>query len=477
MTVLDEELAAFAQLTVALRQPFYQWWVAVFQAMRALLEGRFGEAEHLAHRAAVLGQRVQDHTSVQSVLFTQLWIIYQEQGRVQELQALQPGGTYFATQYATAPGWQVTPAFLASVLGQEAEARREFEVLAADDFVGLGWDASWLEWDHDALSGLRLPRRCAPGGHPLYPPAPLCRAERGERQESQGVLRPGLLLPGAPGDAARPVGRGRAAFQRRAGAERQDGGTALGGAHPTRLRLHAAGPSPPGRPGEGAGTPRTGACHRAGPRDDRPPGAGPPSPVSSPRGSIPPPGASRQPPPASPQDATRRTQDAPAHVASLEAPGVQNIFRHEGAYWTLAYQGQLCRLKEAKGLHYLATLLRSPGREFHVADLAALTPPTRALWGAPSPTLRPEALAAQHLRVTGPGDAGAQLDARARAAYTQRLEDLQAVLDEAERFNDPERAATARAEIDFLTTQLATAYGLGRRPAKARIPMRRCARP
>ena len=34
MTVLNEELAAFTQLTVALRQPFYQWWVAVFQAMR-----------------------------------------------------------------------------------------------------------------------------------------------------------------------------------------------------------------------------------------------------------------------------------------------------------------------------------------------------------------------------------------------------------------------------------------------------------
>ena len=172
-------------------------------------------------------------------------------------------------------------------------------------------------------------------------------------------------------------------------------------------------------------------------------------------------------PPASPQDATRHTPDAPAHVASLEAPGVQNIFRHEGAYWTLAYQGQLCRLKEAKGLHYLATLLRSPGREFHVVDLAALTPPPPARSGARHPTtLRPEALAAQHLRVTGPGDAGAQLDARARAAYTQRLEDLQAVLDEAERFNDPERATTARAEIDFLTAQLATAYGLGRRPRK-----------
>ena len=144
MTVLDEELAAFTQLTVVLRQPFYQWWVAVFQAMRASLAGRFGDAEHLAHRAAVLGQRVQDHTSVQSVLYTQLWIIRQEQGRIQDLQALQPGGTYFATQYPTAPGWQVTPAFLASVLGQEADARRAFELLAADDFAGLGWDASWL---------------------------------------------------------------------------------------------------------------------------------------------------------------------------------------------------------------------------------------------------------------------------------------------------------------------------------------------
>jgi len=46
------------------------------------------------------------------------------------------------------------------------------------------------------------------------------------------------------------------------------------------------------------------------------------------------------------------------------------------------------------------------------------------------------------------------------------LEDLQAILDEAERFSDPARAATARVEIDFLTAQLATAYGLGRRARK-----------
>jgi hypothetical protein len=72
----------------------------------------------------------------------------------------------------------------------------------------------------------------------------------------------------------------------------------------------------------------------------------------------------------------------------------------------------------------------------------------------------------QHLRVTGSGDAGAQLDARGRAVYIRRVEDLQAVLDDAERFSDPSRAATARAAIDFLTAHLATAYGIGRRARK-----------
>jgi IS1 family transposase len=53
----------------------------------------------------------------------------------------------------------------------------------------------------------------------------------------------------------------------------------------------------------------------------------------------------------------------------------------------------------------------------------------------------------------------------------------------AERFNDPQRAATTRAEIDFLTAELATAYGLGRRPrqgadttAKVRKAVTKCLR-
>ena len=385
MTMLDEELAAFAQLTVALRQPFYQWWVAVFQAMLASLAGRFGEAEHLAHRAAGLGQRVQDHTSVQSVLFTQLWIIRQEQGRVQELQALQPGGTYFATQYATAPGWQVTPAFLASVLGQEAEARREFEVLAADDFVGLGWDASWL-------SGIMMlsqvcvflgdVRRAAILYTLLHPYAGRnvvsgrsLKACYGPVSYYLGLLA--TLL--AQWDEAEQHFNDALALNAKTGARPWEAHTQHDYAGMLLARRH---------PGDQAKAQALLALALATAQDLGMTGLQ--AQVHRLQSPVPEAASRRQEraaslPPASAQDATRHTQDAPAHVASLEAPGVQHIFRHEGAYWTLAYQGQLCRLKEAKGLHYLATLLRSPGREFHVADLAALTaPPTRALWGAPS---------------------------------------------------------------------------------------------
>src|SRR5712692_5121067 len=46
------------------------------------------------------------------------------------------------------------------------------------------------------------------------------------------------------------------------------------------------------------------------------------------------------------------------------------IFRKEGEYWTLGYGDKSFRLKDTKGLGYLAHLLRHPGVEFHVLDLA-----------------------------------------------------------------------------------------------------------
>ena len=48
----------------------------------------------------------------------------------------------------------------------------------------------------------------------------------------------------------------------------------------------------------------------------------------------------------------------------------QAIFRKEGEYWTVGYGGNAFRLKDTKGLGYLAHLLRHPAAEFHVLDLA-----------------------------------------------------------------------------------------------------------
>jgi hypothetical protein len=146
------------------------------------------------------------------------------------------------------------------------------------------------------------------------------------------------------------------------------------------------------------------------------------------------------------------------------APTVsRQLFRREGEYWTVGFEGAVVRLRDAKGLGHLARLLTHPGREFHVVELeaadrqagpAAAGPTGRA--GAGELQVRPDL-----------GDAGALLDATAKAAYQARLAELRAELEEAEGFNDPERAAKARQETEFLVAELARAVGLGGRDRRA----------
>src|SRR5438132_116383 len=58
---------------------------------------------------------------------------------------------------------------------------------------------------------------------------------------------------------------------------------------------------------------------------------------------------------------------APAPTAHSAHTGV---FRKEGEYWTVGYDRKSFRLKDTKGLRYLAHLVRHPAVEFHVLDLA-----------------------------------------------------------------------------------------------------------
>jgi hypothetical protein len=48
-----------------------------------------------------------------------------------------------------------------------------------------------------------------------------------------------------------------------------------------------------------------------------------------------------------------------------------HIFRQEGEYWTIVYDGRLFRLRDAKGLRYVAHLLRHPGERIDCRTLAS----------------------------------------------------------------------------------------------------------
>ncbi len=136
-----------------------------------------------------------------------------------------------------------------------------------------------------------------------------------------------------------------------------------------------------------------------------------------------------------------------------------SVFQREGEYWTLAYRGRTARLRDTKGLSYIARLLAEPGRELHVRDLATLLGPGDP--GSVSESLRAE------------GGLGAILDARATAQYKARLADARQELEEATAAGDLGQAARARHEIEAITEQLEGAYGLGGRPRTAGDPAER----
>ncbi len=162
-------------------------------------------------------------------------------------------------------------------------------------------------------------------------------------------------------------------------------------------------------------------------------------------------------------DGIGRLRELEAGTA-VAASNRRAAFRREGEYWTVIYEGSLVRIRDSKGLRYLATLLANPGREFHVIDLEGQG---QAEASGTTGSTGPWSGSGELETRSGLGDAGAMLDATAKAAYKARLDDLQAELSEAEGFHDLARAERAKEEIDFLTRELARAVGLGGRDRRA----------
>ena len=152
----------------------------------------------------------------------------------------------------------------------------------------------------------------------------------------------------------------------------------------------------------------------------------------------------------------------PAHVegrAGVEQPVAEpSVFRREGDYWSLVFDGRTVHVRDLKGMRYLAHLLAQPGREFHVLDLVA------AESGMPATEESGQAIGVAH---AGFGDAGPLLDVRARDAYRRRLGEIDDDMEQARALGDARREAQADAEREFLVRELSRAVGLGGRERRA----------
>lgn len=154
----DAELATCARLAGELRAPFWLWRLGVVKTMRALLEGRFVEAERLGGEARAIGERVGLPEARSSHRGQEVLLRY-EQGRLGDL------AEEHAAYAAGLPTISVEHCVLALIYAETdrpQDARRELDRLAASDFAAIPHDVHWLP------AIICLSRVCATLGDPRH---------------------------------------------------------------------------------------------------------------------------------------------------------------------------------------------------------------------------------------------------------------------------------------------------------------------
>ena len=159
------------------------------------------------------------------------------------------------------------------------------------------------------------------------------------------------------------------------------------------------------------------------------------------------------------QEARRHVRDEDRTVEDQSTSSLspaENVFRKDGDFWTVTHGEKTFRLRNLKGLEYIAYLLAHPGVRIHACDLVTMVD-GRALHDAAASVGHAQAqglVAASDL-----GDAGEALDAQAVSSYRRRLTEVRAELAEAERNNDSGAKERAQREFEALSHQLASAVG------------------
>jgi tetratricopeptide (TPR) repeat protein len=128
------------EIAEELRQPGQHWFVTIFRAQIALLQGRFAEAERLIVGALDLGERSQRWNATVAYCL-QLYLLRREQGRLSEVEQLVHESLAAYPTYAV---WRPIRVRMLAELGHDDEAREAFDTLAGDGFAGIPLDEHFL---------------------------------------------------------------------------------------------------------------------------------------------------------------------------------------------------------------------------------------------------------------------------------------------------------------------------------------------
>ncbi|MEA2467908.1 MAG: eukaryotic-like serine/threonine-protein kinase, partial [Thermoleophilaceae bacterium] len=138
---VDREIPIYDREAAGLRQPNYKRYALIRLAMKELLAGRFENVERLLEKFSPETARHGLEPNTLQAFGVVTFALRRDQGQLEEVEA-----TFrrFVDEYPAVPGWRAGLAVLYRELDREADARREFDLLAEDDFAIIPKDANWI---------------------------------------------------------------------------------------------------------------------------------------------------------------------------------------------------------------------------------------------------------------------------------------------------------------------------------------------
>ena len=144
---MRHEVDAYAELSVEARLPAFAWYVPLWRATLALLEGRIAEGVDLSHRARDLGRQAGD-ANANGFFAEQMMLRMVVQGRIRDLDPADAGvDVDVAARAHTGPAWRAfrfTFAWWHAERDEFDHAREDFEAAIADGLSTLPRDVNWL---------------------------------------------------------------------------------------------------------------------------------------------------------------------------------------------------------------------------------------------------------------------------------------------------------------------------------------------